>query len=343
MTADDAAASAQGNWPLRIGLSALMARERRGQILDIAADAEIVELRPDGGWEGDPADLDAFFLSEDFYTQPDALLSLIEALRRSPPRWLQTASTGVDHEIYRLVLDAGRQLTNAPGVHGGPIAEYVFAHILSRAKRLPAHAEQAARAVWRNIDSVELAGQTIGLVGYGGIGAAVAKRARAFEMRTIATKRRPPNDPNLDQHLTPDRLPELLAASDYVVLCVPLTDQTLNLIGAEELALMQPHALLINVARGRVLDLDALRCALEAGRIAAAVLDVAPYEPPPPDAPIWTLPNTTITPHDSCVVPSALDRTTEFFLANLRRYARGEPLQWLVSSTELSDATEGLV
>ena len=338
MPAEDASRS-----PLRIGVSTVMADVWRDEILEAAPGAELVELNAAGEWRGDPANLDVFFLSEDFYTAPTSLLALIEVLRESPPRWFQTASTGVDHYAYQLVLDAGHLLTNAPGVHGGPIAEYAFAHILNHAKRLPAHAEQARNSVWRNIDSIELAGQTIGLVGYGGIGAAIAKRARAFEMRTIATKRRAPNDPNLDLHLTPDRLGELLGASDYVVLCVPLTNDTVDLIGADELAQMQPHALLINVARGRVLDHEALRHALEQGQIAGAVLDVAPYEPPDADSVIWTLPRTSVTPHDSCVVPSALNRTTEFFLANLRRFNRGEPLEWLVDSLELSLATEGLV
>ena len=180
-------------------------------------------------------------------------------------------------------------------------------------------------------------------MGYGGIGAAIAQRARAFGMRTIGTKRRPPGDPNLDLHLTPERLPELLAASDYVVLCVPLTDATVNLIGADELAAMRPHALLINVARGRVLDLEALGEALEAERIGGAVLDVAPYEPPGADSPIWSLPRTAVTPHDSGHVPSAFQRTTELFLENLARFSRGEPLEWVVEDTELSVATEGLV
>ena len=329
--------------PVRLGVSRLIVDDWRERLLEAAPRAELIVLEPDGAWAGEPAGLDAFFLSEDLYEQPEALQGLVAVLRDAPPRWMQTASTGVDHVVYTLVLRAGGTLTNLPGVHAGPIAEYVFAHILSRAKRLPEHAAQAQESVWRGLTSVELAGQTIGIVGYGGIGAAIAQRARAFGMRTIATKRRPPDDPNLDLHLTPDRLPELLAASDYVVLCVPLTDETVNLIGADELAAMQPRALLINVARGRVLDLDALREALEAERIGGAVLDVAPYEPPDADSPIWSLPRTAVTPHDSGHVPSAFKRTTELFLENLARFSRGEPLQWVVEDTELSVATEGLV
>ena len=138
-------------------------------------------------------------------------------------------------------------MTNSPGVHGSAIAEYVFAYILSHAKRLPQHAANQSVHQWTPLQSVELAGRTLGIVGYGGIGEACAKLARAFGMKTIATKRRPPSNHYLDQHVAPERLHDLLEASDYVVLCCPLTDQTMNLLDADALDAMQPHALLINV------------------------------------------------------------------------------------------------
>ena len=333
-------ASRAHNRPLRIGLSPIVAEGWRERILAIAPGAELIVIDHDGVWQGGPAALDALFLSDPAYEQDPALTSIVELLRSAPPPWLQTANTGVDHMVYQLALDAGCRLTNAPGVHGGPIAEYVFAHILHHAKRLRAHHDQARVRQWRPMLSIELAGQTLGIVGYGGIGRAIAKRAKAFEMQTIATKRNPPNDPNLDRHLTPDQLGELLSVSDYVVLCVPLTDATVNLIGAAELALMQPHALLINVARGRMLDLRALHAALVRRRLAGAVLDVSPDEPPAPDALIWKLPRTAVTPHDACDVPAAVPRTVEFFLANLAHFVKGEPLEWLVEDTGLSEAAE---
>ncbi len=316
--------------------------ERSGATLRAAApSSELVTLRPDGSWTGDPNSLDGFFLSEDMYYLPNALRSLIDVLEASPPSWLQTASTGVDHAFYADLIASGATLTNAPGVHDGPIAEYVFAHILSHAKVVPAHRANQAAHRWQPLESTEIAGQTLGIVGYGAIGAAIAKRARAFGMTTIGTKRRAPNDPNLTAHLSPDRLSELLAVSDYVVLCCPLTDATLHLINASTLAEMKSTAMLINVARGRVVDHDALIDALQSGQIALAVLDVAPYEPLVDDSPLWDLPNCIITPHDSCHVDASYQRTTDFFIENLTRLSNGDPLKWIVEDTELSSPTEG--
>ncbi len=329
------------NTALRIGVTTEL-HDRAGEHLHaVAPEAETILLHKDGAWTGDPDRLDGFFFSEDLYYLPQSLASLVQVLQAAPPRWFQTASTGVDHTLFAQLLASGATVTNSPGVHGGPIAEYVFAHILSWAKRLPQHADNHTARAWSPLDSVELAGQTVGIVGYGGIGEAVAKRAQAFGMRTIATKRRPPDDTWLDQYLVPQRLHELLAVIDYVVLCCPLTDETLNLINADALAVMKPSALLINVARGRVVDHDALHQALSEGRIAGAILDVAPQEPLPADSPLWDLPNCQITPHDSCHVESSYQRTAEFFFHNLQRLIAGEPLEWIVTDIELSDPSIG--
>ena len=326
---------------LRVGVTTELNERAGARLREIVPQAEIVLLHTDGSWSADPARLDAFFFSEDLYYLADSVGAIVELLESSPPGWLQTASTGVDHTVYATLLESGSIVTNAPGVHAGPIAEYVFAYILSHTKQLPQHASNQAERAWTPLESVELAGQTLGIVGYGGIGEACAKLGKAFGMRTLATKRRQPNDANLDQHVPPDRLHDLLSASDYVVLCCPLTDETLNLIGADALAAMQPHALLINVARGRVVDVDALGPALESGQLAGAVLDVAPLEPLTPDSPLWDLPNCRITPHDSCHVDSSYMRTAEFFFTNLAHLAAGEPLEWVVTDIELSDPSIG--
>ena len=197
----------------------------------------------------DPAGLDAFFFSEDLYYLPEAAGAFISLLDSTPPKWMQTASTGVDHAIFAYLIESGAIVTNSPGVHGSTIAEYVFAYILSHAKRLPQHAANQSEHQWAPLESVELAGQTLGIVGYGGIGEACARLGKAFGMRTVATKRRPPDMQFLDEHYATDRLHELLAASDYVVLCCPLTDETINLMDADALAAMPSDALLINVAR----------------------------------------------------------------------------------------------
>ena len=329
--------------PLRIGLGRDALERCGGRARAAAPGVELVALERDGDWSGVKEDLDGFFLSHDLFFYEGALRSLMAVLEDAPPRWMQSAATGVDHAAYAAYIAAGGTLTNAPGVHGGAIAEYVFAHILHRAKLVAEHAGNAAGRRWRPLESESLEGRTIGMAGYGGIGAAIAKRARAFGMRTVATKRRAPEDANLDLHLPPERLPELLGESDYVVLCVPLTDETDGLIGAEELARMRPHAMLINVARGRVLDHEALRGALERGVIAHAVLDVAEEEPLAADSGLWDLPNCTITPHDSGHVAEAIERTDEFFLRNLARFARGEPLEWVVEDIELSTPNRGAI
>lgn len=326
---------------LRIGVTTELNERAGARLREIVPASEIVLLDRRGEWSADPANLDAFFFSEDLYYLAESVESFVRLLGSSPPAWMQTASTGVDHSVYASLLESGSIVTNAPGVHAGPIAEYVFAYILSHAKQVPEHAANHAARAWTPLESVELAGQTLGIVGYGGIGEACAKLARAFGMKTLATKRRTPNDPNLDQHFSPDRIQDLLAASDYVVLCCPLTDETLNLIDADALSAMQSHALLINVARGRVVDVNALASALESGSIAAAVLDVAPLEPLTADSPLWDLPNCNITPHDSCHVDSSYMRTAEFFFTNLTHLANAEPLEWVVTDIELSDPSIG--
>ena len=329
------------NRTLRIGVTTELNRRAGARLRQIAPDADVILLDTDGSWSKEPGRLDGFFFSEDLYYLPDSVEAFIELLGTTPPEWMQTASTGVDHTLYATLLESGSTITNAPGVHAGPIAEYVFAYILSHAKQLPAHAANHAKRAWTPLESVELAGQTLGIVGYGGIGEACARLAKVFGMRTLATKRRRPHDANLDQHFPPDRLHELLASSDYVVLCCPLTDETLDLIDADALDAMQSHALLINVARGRVVDADALGTALKSGSIAAAVLDVAPLEPLTPDSPLWDLPNCRITPHDSCHVDSSYLRTAEFFFTNLAHLAAEEPLEWIVTDIELSDPSIG--
>lgn len=326
---------------LRIGVTTELNKQAGERLREITPTAEIVLLDARGSWSADPTNLDAFFFSEDLYYLGESVAAFAELLGTSPPRWMQTASTGVDHAIYASLLHSGSIVTNAPGVHAGPIAEYVFAYILSHAKQLPQHAANHAERAWNPLESRELAGQTLGIVGYGGIGEACAKLAKAFGMRTVATKRRQPDDANLDQHVTPDRLHQLLAASDYVVLCCPLTDETLNLIDADALAAMPSHSLLINVARGRVVDVEALAEALQSGAIAGAVLDVAPLEPLSPDSMLWDLPNCVITPHDSCHVESSYTRTADYFFTNLTHLVNGEPLEWVVADIELSDPSVG--
>ncbi len=198
------------------------------------------------------------------------------------------------------------------------------------------HGRAQDRAEWAKFNTTDLGGRTLGIVGYGGIGAAVARRAKAFDMRVVATKRTLVDDANLDELLPPAALQALLAQADYVVLCVPLTDETSGLIGARQLQAMAPHAVLVNVSRGAVVDQEALIDALREGRIGGAVIDVTTPEPLPADSPLWAMENVVITPHDSGDSPGAFGHTVDHWLKNLARYVRGEDLLNVVTTTGLT-------
>lgn len=174
-----------------------------------------------------------------------------------------------------------------------------------------------------------LVGKTLGIVGLGAIGSAVARRAKAFDMRVVAVKRRHEpgaTSPVADALYPLTDLDRLLAESDVVVLSAPATPETDDLIGARELALMRPDAVLCNVARGSLLDEGALVAALRAGRLGAAILDVTRHEPPPPDDPLWDAPNLYLSPHSSTSQEGYVDGVTELFAGNLLRYVAGEPM-----------------
>lgn len=244
-------------------------------------------------------------------------------------RWLSTPSTGLDHLRGTGVLESDVEVTNVGGLFGPVLAEHAFAGILYFAKRLGHFEAQRRAGTWQMGQVGTLQGRTLGLVGIGNIGRAVATRAQAFEMRVIGVGRQPPTGrtvPGVDEVLPRERLRELLTASDYVVVAVAETSETRGMIGADELAAMQTHAVLVNVARGTVIDEPALVEALRAGRIAGAALDVFATEPLPETSPLWELPNALVTPHVAALVPDYMERAAVHFVENVRRYVGGEPL-----------------
>ncbi len=252
-------------------------------------------------------------------------------------RWLQLTSAGVDRLLDGPVLRSGITVTTASGIHAIPIGEYVLGAMLALAKGFPqAMAAQRERA-WRPYLPEELHGKTVGIVGLGAIGREVARLARAFGMRVLACRRscrqpqeRPPEAPEVDLLLPAADLPRLLAEADYVVLAVPLTPETRGLIGRDELAAMKQGARLVNVARGAVVDEEALVEALRSGHLAGAVLDVFQHEPLPADSELWDLPGVLLTPHVSGGTPRYMERAIELFCDNLRRYLTGQPLRNVV-------------
>ena len=268
--------------------------------------------------------------------------------------WVQLHMAGVDaladHPLYTQSAIA---LTTTSGVHAATIAEYAMTMLLALAHRVPRMVEWKGRGGWPPDEQrwplfvpSEVHGATLGIVGYGSIGRELARLAKsAFAMTVLACMRDPSRrhdagytlpgtgDPEgvlPDAWLSPGQLPELLARSDVVVLCAPLTAETRGLIGARELALMKPSAYLINVGRGASLDEAALTQALADKRIAGAAVDVFAQEPPAAGHPLYALDDVIVSPHVSGFLPSYDDRCTDLFAENVRRYLTGRPLLNLV-------------
>ncbi|MEX1021352.1 MAG: D-2-hydroxyacid dehydrogenase [Litorilinea sp.] len=218
-------------------------------------------------------------------------------------KWIQSPSSGVNYylEIPEL-LESDVLLTSASGTHGAAVAESALAMILSFTRGIrPAILRQQERK-WAGAeirrDMIELTETTMGIIGLGAIGRALAKRAKAFDMRVIAVDLFPNNKPDYADELWGlDRLNDLMAESDFVVIMVPYTEETANMIGAEQLAHMKPTAMLVAMSRGGILDQDALVAALKEKKIASAALDVFKPEPLGPDNELWGMENVLATPH----------------------------------------------
>lgn len=261
-------------------------------------------------------------------------LDPIEALDAAPNvKWLQVLTAGLDELIEQGILERDFTITTMSGVGAVPIAEYCMGVMVMLEKGLHTTMRDQAEHRWNFGFAGQLRGKTCGIVGLGAIGRELARRARAFEMRVVAMRRSAQpgdSDPDVDELLPASELPRLLAESDYINLCVPLTAETDGMIGAEEIALMKPEASIVNIARASVIDADALLEALRAERIAGAALDVHDPEPLSENSPLWDLPNVIVTPHRSGAMHGYFDRAAEFFAENLGRYARGEPLANMV-------------
>jgi phosphoglycerate dehydrogenase-like enzyme len=246
-------------------------------------------------------------------------------------RFVQSISAGTDQYDKDAFRARGVRLASATGVNERAVAEHAIALVLAFARRLHLLRDAQAQRHWRPMlsDLVaredELGGRTLLVVGLGRIGTRIARLGKALEMRVIATKRDPSKGGDAVDALYPDsRLQEALAEADYVVLSCPLTPQTERLIGAAALAAMKPSAVLVNVARGKVVDEPALVAALQAGRIAGAAVDVTVEEPLPAASPLWAMPNVIVTPHAAGETKLYEDNVLDILMENLDRLWRGE-------------------
>jgi len=265
---------------------------------------------------------------------PREIFLAATAGREASLRWAHTGSAGVGGALFPEMLSSEVILTNSAGVMGPPMAETVIAMALYFARGFDLALESAHHKAWGK-DAIyeptspvrELGDATMGIVGFGGVGREVAARARALGMRVLASKRSPAPAPEGVELLCGDEgLTRLLAECDVVAITAPSTSETRGLIGAAQLALMKPGAVLINVARGSIVDEAALVEALRAGRLRGAGLDVFSREPLSPDSPLWDMPNVLVTPHVSAVSPRYWERETGLIVENLRRYLEGRPL-----------------
>jgi len=249
-------------------------------------------------------------------------------------RWIHATAAGVGGLLFPELVKSDVVLTNARGLHARSMAEHALGVMLAFTRKLHWSRDAQSARRWDAVPQEheapafgQLAGATLGLVGFGHVGRGIAELARALGMRVIALRRHPSPSPEpAHQQWGTERLAELLAVSDWVVLCAPATRETRGLIGARELACMRPHARLINLGRGALVDEPALIEALAAGRIAGASLDVFAEEPLPPTSALWGMREVILTPHVSGFGPRYWERALEQFETNLRHHLAGEPL-----------------
>jgi phosphoglycerate dehydrogenase-like enzyme len=250
-------------------------------------------------------------------------------------RWIQSPAVGVGSLMFGELLQSPVVITSARGIRARSIAEHVLGVTIALARRLPVamRAQIAHRWAQDELDGADvdvrtLHGQRMGIVGLGSIGMELVKIAAPFGFRISAIRRRAtePAPPGVERVWPPDRLTDLLAASDVVVLAAPHTPETRHLIGRRELERIKRGALLVNIARGKLLDDEAVIEALRDGRLAGAALDVFTQEPLAASSPYWDLPNVIVTPHTSGALRDYWTPLVALFSENLRRFEHGQPL-----------------
>ena len=253
-------------------------------------------------------------------------------------KWLHLTSAGATHVLFPAMIESDIIVTNSRGLYGVPIAEHVLGVMLMFARRFHEAYALQREGKWARQEMLsrfsliaELHSRTVGIIGLGSIGLAVAERCKALGMRVIANKRRGGEKVAcVDELFGPNDLPQLLQQSDYVVIAAPLTPETKGLIGEKELQLMKPTAFILNVGRGAIIQEQALIRALKEERIGGAGLDVTSPEPPEEDSELFHLPNVILTPHYSGIRSNYWQHSVALFQPILGQYLRGEPMDNVV-------------
>jgi len=272
---------------------------------------------------------------------PDALLvcsmgrRVLEPVLALAPKldWLHSRSAGLDSVTSPALAASSAVMTNGRGVFSRSLAEWVVGALLYFVKDFARLERNRKRGVWEVFEPDDLAGRTLGIVGYGDIGRAIAERVRPLGVRVLALRRRPSlsgHDPLVEETLPASELVALMKRSDDVVVTLPLTEETHGFVNAAAIAAMKPTGVLVNVGRGPVIDEPALVRALQEKRIRGAALDVFDREPLPDGHPLYALDNLLLSPHCADNTPGWLDDAMRAFVRNLGRFRRGEPLESVV-------------
>ncbi len=253
-------------------------------------------------------------------------------------RWIHSRSAGLEQVLFPELIASNVILTNASGVFSPSLGEFALAAILYFAKDLRRMIRNQMAGVWEQFDVTMISGQTVGIVGYGSIGREVATRARALGMRVLAFRRNAlksaADGSLLDQVYGSGQLREMLPQCDYIVETLPLTQGTRGLIGQSEFDTMKRNAVIINLGRGPTIDEQAMIAALSGHKIRGAALDVFDHEPLPQGHPFYQMENVLLSPHCADHTPDWLDNSMRFFLEQLDRFTRGEPLLNVVDKTQ---------
>ncbi len=314
--------------------------ERLARIMAAADDLEVINAASEEEAARNIVDADAMFGK---ITPP--LLARAERLR-----WVQSATASLEHYVFPELIAHECALTNMRGIYSDVIADQVMGYVICFARNLHLYIRQQVEARWEPIggesertnfvsgpgaitgldrNHLHLSTHCLGVIGLGAIGREIATRARAFNLRVVAVDAQEVPPPEGCEFLgtTSERLPDLLAQSDFVVIAAPHTPETEKLFRASVFQQMKSTAYLINIGRGAIVDLADLTAALRSGEIAGAALDVFEVEPLPSDHPLWAMENVIITPHMAGCSPEIPERHLGVLLDNIGRFSRGEPLR----------------
>ena len=249
-------------------------------------------------------------------------------------KWIHFGVAGLENNLFSELLKSKTIITNDSGIHAGPVSEFVIAAILYFSKRFKDSQEFMQTTIWKQWEvakqMIQLKGKTLGIIGFGSLGKAIAKKAKAFDMKVIATRRlqkKVEHKKTVDELIPVSNLSHLLKNSDFVVIACPLTPVTKNMIGKRELSEMKSTAFIINIARGEIINEAALIKALQNKTLAGAALDVFEKEPLPKESPLFALDNVFLSPHISGNFPEYQHDVMVQFADNLNRYLAGKDLK----------------